>query len=271
MNGILNVNAFQGTPGPIHVTADDVRSFTIDGKPLPPLIRVTDAGNSVFGTSDAALSVIRVARLNAQGQPNFDLSLPPQLLSHGPIVFRTTRRRGWTSRRAQTSVPLVDLKTSSTGAVFATDEAVEHVDLNGPIGVGDGDETDQVVQIVETATGITTNPRMAASPLKNPIVGTAAIAIGGNLAAFIQGEANENAGGAIERHRPERQRADDRRHPAGLHAAGRPAHRTPRASRASSRRSTATRSPSTGRSSTTAPLERGPSTATPGWISGSIP
>ena len=196
VTGILNVNAFQGTPGPIHVAADDVRSFTIDAKPLPPLIRVTDAGNSVFGTSDAALSIVRVARLNAQGQPNFDLSYLPDVSSHGPIVLKyDPPTRMDFSLGKKTSVPLVELKTSPTGAVFATDEAVEHVDLNGPVGVGDGDQTDQVVQFTETATGVTTNPRMAASHLNNPIVGPAAIAIGGNLAAFIQGEPKENAGG----------------------------------------------------------------------------
>src|SRR5262249_53300280 len=73
VSGALNVRAFESSPDLIRVTSDDVHSFTIDGKPLPPLIRATDGGDSVFGTSDAAVSVIRVARVNAQGQANFDL------------------------------------------------------------------------------------------------------------------------------------------------------------------------------------------------------
>lgn len=196
VNGTLNVDAFQGTPGAVDVAVDDVRSFTIDGKPLPPLIRVTTDGNTVFGTSDAALSVIRVARLNAQGQPNFDLSYLPDFASHQPIAFQyDPPARMDFSLAKQTSVPLVELKSAPEGAIFATDESIENADLNGPVEVGDGDTTDQVVQFTETATGITTNTRMAASHLNNPIVGPAAIATGGNLAAFIQGEANENAGG----------------------------------------------------------------------------
>lgn len=191
VNGTLDMDAFPGTPGPIHVTSDDVHSFTFDGAPLPPLIRVEDDGNSVFGTSDAARSVIRVARLDAQGQPNFDLSHLPNFASHGPIVLDNSDF----SLGAKTSVPLVDLKSSATGVAYATDEAIEALnpdpshesDLNH-----DGDTSDQVVQIVDVGTGHITNTGMAASTLKNPIVGTAAVATAGNVAAFIQSEAAEN-------------------------------------------------------------------------------
>ncbi|HXJ33291.1 MAG TPA: hypothetical protein VMS22_04560, partial [Candidatus Eisenbacteria bacterium] len=196
--GTLNVDAFPGTPGPVHVTSDDVRSFTIDAKPLPPLIRVTDAGNSVFGTSDANLSVIRVARVGALGQPNFNLGYLLDSSSRGPIVFKfdPPMNRFDFSFGRRTSVPLNELKSSSTGAVFATDEAIEARDPTKDSDLNDdGDSIDQVVQFTETKTGTTISSHMAASHLNNPIVGPAALAIGDNLAAFIQGEANENAGG----------------------------------------------------------------------------
>src|SRR5262249_52603416 len=127
LNGALNVNAFQSTPGPIHVTSDDVHSFTIDGRPLPPLIQVSDAGNIVFGTTDAAFSVTRVARVNAQGQPNFDLTYLPNFESHGPIVFSNADF----AVGALSPVPLVEMKTSPAGAAFAPGEAIDGVDLNG--------------------------------------------------------------------------------------------------------------------------------------------
>jgi hypothetical protein len=90
---------------------------------------------------------------------------------------------------AHTSVPLVDLKSSPTGAAFATLEATEGNYLNN-----DGDKTDQVVQFLDVASGMSSSSFMAASLLNNPIVGTAAVATAGNLAAFIQSEAQENLG-----------------------------------------------------------------------------
>jgi len=178
----LNVNAFQATPGPLHVGPDDVRSFTIDGKPLPPLIRVSDSGDSVVGTTDSAFSVIRVSRTNAQGQANFDLSYLPDFSTHGPIVFTNADF----SFGAQTSVPILELKQSATSAIFATNESAGG-DLNG-----DGDGSDRVVQIVDGPSGAVTNTQKAASVLKNPIVGPSALATGDGLAAFIEPEAGEN-------------------------------------------------------------------------------
>src|SRR5262249_60075364 len=121
VSGGLNVRAFESSPDLIRVTSDDVHSFTIDGKPLPPLIRATDGGDSVFGTSDAAVSVIRVARVNAQGQANFDLTYLPDFASHGPLVFTNQDF----AVGSQTSVPLDDLKTSPAGAAFANRETIE--------------------------------------------------------------------------------------------------------------------------------------------------
>ena len=190
VSGSLHVAAFQGMPGPINVTADDVHSFTIDGKPLPPLIRTTDSGDSVFGTSDAAVSVIRIARLNAQGQPNFDLSYLPNFSTHGPIVFvyDPVNNRFDFSAGSEQSVPLVDLKSSPAGAAFATSESVEG-NQNG-----DGDKADQVVEFVDTASGLVTNTHVAASFLHNPSVGTAAVATAGDLVAFIESEAGQSQG-----------------------------------------------------------------------------
>jgi hypothetical protein len=182
----LNVNAFQSMPGPVHVAPDDVHSFTTDGKPLPPLIRVSDAGDSVIGTTDTAFSVIRVARMNADNQANFDLSYLPDFATHGPIVFTNADF----SFGAQTSLPILETKQSPTSAIFATNEK-GGTDLNG-----DGDTADRVVQIVDGPSGTVTNTHMAASVLKNPIVGSSALATADGLAAFIETEKGENQGGA---------------------------------------------------------------------------
>jgi hypothetical protein len=197
VNANLDVDAFQNAPGGhIHVNDDDVHSFTIDGKPLPPLIRVPNAGNGALGTTDARVSVIRIARVNDQGQPNFDLRYLPNVATRGPIVFVSDGTTHDFSASSSVSVPLVDLKSSPTGAAFATDESVEALDPNADSDLNDdGDSTDKVVQLVDVASDTTFNTGMATSPLKSPIVGTSAIATAGNLAAFIQGESQEGPTG----------------------------------------------------------------------------
>src|SRR5262249_59717993 len=47
ITGNTSLDAFPATPGfqPIDVPTSYVRSFTIDGPPLPPLLRATDARN----------------------------------------------------------------------------------------------------------------------------------------------------------------------------------------------------------------------------------
>src|SRR5262249_12246445 len=123
VNANLNVDAFQNAPGGhIHVNGDDVHSFTIDGKLLPPLIRVPHAGNGALGSSDARVSVIRIARVNDQGQPNFDLSYLPNVAARGPIVFVSDATTHDFAVGTKVSVPLIDLKSTPTGAAFATDE-----------------------------------------------------------------------------------------------------------------------------------------------------
>jgi hypothetical protein len=188
LKSTLNVRAFQANPAPINVGPDDVHSFTIDGKPLPPLIQVTDAGNAAFGSSDALFSVIRVSKINAQGQANFDLSYLPDFLSHKPIVLTNDGSTAQFTAERETSLSLLDLKKSTGGVAFATSEFFEG-DLNG-----DMDTLDQVVQVVDPLTGFRTSTGKAASPLKSPIVGRSAVAVGG-VAAFIQGESQENQGG----------------------------------------------------------------------------
>ena len=64
LSGSTTIDAFSSSPGvPIDVPDSSwVRSFTIDGRPVPPLLRATDVGNEVFGASDGAEGIVRVAR-----------------------------------------------------------------------------------------------------------------------------------------------------------------------------------------------------------------
>ncbi len=192
LTGLSTVDAFNATPGTqlIQVDSGDVRSFTIEGRPLPPLIRATSAGNEVFGLSDAAVSVIRVARLDAQGQPNFDLAYRRTSGGYGPIVVAPAEY----AVASDAAIPLDDLRSSAVGVAFTRDEVLEG-NLNATsfgVPTGDADTTDAVVQIIDVATFTSTNTGMAASPTNNPIVGGAVVDTGGSLAAMLESEAGQN-------------------------------------------------------------------------------
>lgn len=64
--GRSDVEAFSGSGQPISIPGQEfIRSFTLDGRPLPPLLRVDASGENLFGTADAVTSVLRIARRSA--------------------------------------------------------------------------------------------------------------------------------------------------------------------------------------------------------------
>ena len=193
LTGTSTIDAFNTTPGTqlIQVDSGDVRSFTLEGRPLPPLIRATNLGNEVFGLADAAESVIRVSRLDAQGQPNFDLTYRRTNGGYGPIVLVPAEY----TAASDAAVPLDDLRSTAIGVAFTRNEAIEAINLNATsfgTPTGDTDTTDDVVQIIDVATFASTNTGMAASPTNNPIVGGAVVETGGTLAATLESEIGQN-------------------------------------------------------------------------------
>jgi Lactonase, 7-bladed beta-propeller len=193
--GVSTIDAFDAQPGTqlVQVDSPDVRSFTLQGRPLPPLIRATNLGNEVFGLSDAAESVIRVARLDVQGRANFDLGYRRTNGGYGPIIIGQAKY----AVRVDAAVPLDDLRSTTLGVAFTRDESLEgnlnDVSFGSP--TGDSDATDDVAQIIDVATFTSTNTGMAASPTNNPIVGGAVVETGGALAALLESETEQNCSG----------------------------------------------------------------------------
>src|SRR5262249_37304933 len=143
------------------------------------------AGTQVFGTTDAAQAILRVARSDGQGGPPiFDLSDRFSNGGRGPIVITdfTAAKRD--------AIPLANLHSSTTGVAYARDESLEG-NLNGAS--GDTDTSDRIVEILDAATGASTNTGMAAADPHNLVFGPAAVTTNGPTAAFFESEADQNA------------------------------------------------------------------------------
>ncbi len=125
-----------------------LRSFSADGRPLPPLLRLDDRGG-LFGTADAAQSVLRVARtyMDANSTPHAVYDLVYQLTQNGtgPIVIKKAANF---QMATCFPVPLTGLRSSEKAVAYARDESLhdERTDLNG-----DGDLLDRVVEIHDAA------------------------------------------------------------------------------------------------------------------------
>lgn len=174
---ILDVIRQQDTP------SDFVRSFTLDGRPLPPLLRIKADGD-LFGTADAVESVLRISKNDGNGGPDlFDVT--DRLVSgRGPIVIDTV------SVAVSTPVPLESIQASADAVAFARDENREGIDLNADL-----DTSDLVVQIVDADSGDTTNTGMAVTEVPSGSFAAPALVTAGDLVAFLQAEAAENTDG----------------------------------------------------------------------------
>lgn len=162
-----------------------LRSFTLDGRPLPPLLRLTGTGE-VLGTSDAAGSVIRIAVNDGEGGGDL-YDLTDRFFSdRGPIIVDMF------SFAKQSPLPLDGLRSSDLTVAFARDEAVEGVDLNA-----DADQLDLVGAVIDVATGLPTSTgrtvaRTHVTPLFLPPIGLVpGIEAGANEATFLELEADQ--------------------------------------------------------------------------------
>jgi hypothetical protein len=184
--------------------ADIVRSFSIEGRPLPPLLRVDDQG-ALFGTTDAALSVLRIAQSyeHPPGTMNqiHDLQhllKPPAGPQSGtrPIVIKNTKLCLFGlcvvfTRRFEVDtcypVPLAGLRASKDIVAYARNESrSDEGKLNG-----DPDEDDRVVQVHEDKRGgqnCGSNTTRAVAELTTFGFPRPILEVGDKLAGFLQAE-----------------------------------------------------------------------------------
>lgn len=187
LSGSTTIDAFQSAPGvPIDVPDSSwVRSFTIDGRPVPPLLRATELGNEVFGASDGAEGIVRVARSLGGAPPIFDLQYLRTSNGRGPVVIPAGR---WAVEPGA-AVPLANLRSATRAVAFARDESIEG-NLNGPPFSADADTADDVVQVIDVPTFTSTLTGRAASPIINPITG-GVIDASDDFVAFLESEAQQ--------------------------------------------------------------------------------
>jgi 6-phosphogluconolactonase (cycloisomerase 2 family) len=142
LNGSITLDAFTSNPGvPIQVPSSDfVRSFTLDGRPLPPLLRADAAGAFLFGSADAEESVLRILQSNG-GPDIYDLDDRLSAAGRGPIVIGTF------AVGLGNPAPLRGLRAGTQLVSYTRDESIEG-DING-----DGDSADRIVQLIDAATG----------------------------------------------------------------------------------------------------------------------
>jgi Tol biopolymer transport system component len=177
------LDAFTASPGSPIVIPDSryLRSFNLGGRPIPPVLETTGAGDVVFGSVDAQLSVLRIARLDpdAPGAALYDLS--DRLASgRGPILIQNA------TASARESAPLATLSSDPNGITFARNEGLEG-DLNG-----DGDGFDRVPQVIEVSSGAGTSTGLAVTEVTLPGFARPVLASGDGFVAFGASEARQD-------------------------------------------------------------------------------
>lgn len=174
-----DLDAFSGVPAPIAIPAARyLRSFNLAGRPIPPVLETTSDGSQIFGTVDAQLSVVRIARTDpdAPGPPLYDLS--DRLLDgRGPIVIANA------SATARESAPLSTLSADAAGIVFGRSEAIEGIDLSS-----DGDFFDRVPQVIDVQSGVGTSTGLALAEVTIPGFARPVLQSGDGHVAFGVGE-----------------------------------------------------------------------------------
>jgi 6-phosphogluconolactonase (cycloisomerase 2 family) len=173
---------------PLATSEELLRSFTIDGKALPPFLRI-DTDGALYGTTDADRSVLRLVRLDKNGAPIYDVTTR---LSNdvGPIVINPA----FTLTQCE-PVRLRGLRTATGIAAFTRDEFLETPTVNLNSASGDGDKTDRVVQLINTAhggQGCASNTGLAVSDIDVPGFSGPVLETSGALAAFTISEAAQN-------------------------------------------------------------------------------
>lgn len=194
LQGQATIDATSAGGAPIEIppatTAEPfefVRSFSVDGRPIPPILEVGASGDVIFGSIDGAESVLRLAA-RAPGSPTPIFEFRDRLTGGG----RGPAELGPVNFGVRETAPLASLRPTREIVALARDESSEQpggIDLNG-----DGDESDFVLQIVDAATGLGTNTGLAGTVSFSqiePARSRFAIASGGDVAAFVVSEADQ--------------------------------------------------------------------------------
>jgi|GEM_PF-6381199 len=167
---------------------DFVRAFSLQGRPIPPILEVNGAGDTIVGSVDFVDSLLRIARQGpdpVNDPVKFDLE-GALVDGKGPLVLAGV------TLATNAAVPLNSLNRSSGLVAVARDEALEApFDTSGqPVPGnqnGDADANDRVVQIVNAATGDSFDTAQAVVEAANS-PRRAVIATGRNVVAFLQSE-----------------------------------------------------------------------------------
>jgi hypothetical protein len=161
-------------PTPLTVADGEVRAFTEEGRPIPPILKVDADGTSVLGSVDSPRSVVRVQlALDSGAEDRF-------LQGKGPILLQA-------SFESQASAPLQGLVALGDIVAFTRDEGTDGA-LNS-----DGDVVDRVVEVIDATTGSATTTGVAVEEVK----GTAgprrpALVTDGVWVAFLESEARQS-------------------------------------------------------------------------------
>jgi len=159
-----------------------VRAFSPIGRPVPPILRVADDGEVIFGSIDAEQSVFRIARVdprNPSSAPIYDLTDRFEN-GAGPVLitdFELTARE---------TAPLESLRASDELVALGRNEASEG-DLNA-----DDDVADRVVQLLDAASGAGFNTGRALLELETAGLRDPALVTVGDFAAFLETEAGQS-------------------------------------------------------------------------------
>ncbi len=164
-----------------------LRSFTPDGKPLPPLMALGDSPAAMMGLVDADQSVLRLQRKLVGGTTDlFDLSC--KVLGDVGAVQLTYRPKKTLRRR----VPLLGMRSSRETIAFARDEHDEG-DLDG-----DG-RLEHLLEIIDIDGAKPDEPRIAVAVRPRGSFFEPLIAVAGKFAAVLE-PIFDSSGSRIEKH-----------------------------------------------------------------------
>ncbi len=190
--GQTDIDASTANPGvPISIPAatqadpfEFVRSYNVAGRPIPPVLEVGSSGDSIFGSIDAAESVLRLAA-REPGAPTPIFEFRDRMFAgRGPVAF------GPVAFGVREAGPLASLRPSRNIVAIARDESIEG-DLNL-----DGDTDDSVVQVIDVATGVGANTGRAGATSFSELAPTRSrfsLAADGDIAAFLSSEAEQGS------------------------------------------------------------------------------
>lgn len=175
-------DAFASNPG-VPITIPDsrrLRSFNLAGRPIPPVLETNAAGDTVLGSVDAQLSVLRIARLDpdAPSPPLYDAT-DRLFAQKGPILITGA------TADSRESAPLSTLSADPAGITFASSEGADG-DLNL-----DGDAADRVPQLIDVASGAGTNTGHAVAEVTIPGFARPVLQSGDGYVAYGLSEARQ--------------------------------------------------------------------------------